>query len=1008
MTKLGKYEILGEIGRGGFAVVYRARDTELERIVALKVLHPQLTVDPKFVERFKREARTVAGIDHPHIATIYEVGEAGGQLYIAMALARGPSLAERIREQGALDWEEALDIIEQVSSALDYAHERGLVHRDIKPSNILLDPERGALLGDFGLSKTIESSGCSLTASSGVLGTPAYVAPEIWAGERPTPASDIYALGCVLYEALTGDILFGVDPPLLVMKRHDKGAPLDEGKVGEGFAAILFRALEKSPDVRYHQAGDFAAALRIESERVQRERERTRSQKRIADLLTQGKQAMREKSWDRAVSSFESVLKIDSRNRVARQALGRALRARARATHRGSLPIWAWTLASAFLLSLAGTGLWAATHLEVEPTLSQPTAANPSPTGAPVSIHPSTPSPLIVPTLESPTSTPPPVLPVLEGTPIPQPLAAISLDNTSQVVSLARWGKGNMTGLAYSPDGTLVAVASSLGIHIYSANSLEEMRFIDADVWISSVAFSFDAEVVASGVRDGTIRLWRVADGNPLHTLKGHTGNVTSVAFSPDGTILASCSQDNTVRLWQVSDGALLRTMERPGGWVNGVAFSPDGETVASGSNDGAVRLWRVSDGVLLRTMESSPDSWFAVSVYSVDFSPDGSVLASGAYDGKTRLWRASDGTLFRTLEGHTRSVDSVAFSPDGRRLASMSPADGTVRLWQVSDGALLQTLEESTDRVLDMAISPDDAIMATGLSDTTVQLWQVSDGTLLRSLVGHNDWVSSVAFSPDGAILASGSCANRDVLPRRCSDGEVRLWRVSDGTPLQTLPLFTGFVNSSSWLSSLAFSSDGTMLAAGLMDNTVRLWQVSSGMLLHTLAAHDDWVSSVAFSPDGATLASGSYDGAVRLWRASDGALLHTLQGHVWGQLDVAFSPEGEMLASGGCATTDEDDTERCLEGEVRLWQVDNGSLLRVLAGRTDHVTSVAFSPDGALLASGATDGTVGLWRVSDGIHLRTLTGHTGSVTDVVFSSDGTMLITKSGDGTVSLWGIL
>jgi serine/threonine protein kinase len=267
MRKLGKYEILEELGRGGFAVVYKARDTELERLVALKVLHPQLTVDPKFIERFKREARTTAGMNHPHIATVYDVGEAEGQLYIAMELACGPSLAEHIQDQGTLPREEALKILEQAASALDYAHERGFVHRDVKPSNILLDPNKGALLTDFGLSRMIESSGCSLTVSGGVMGTPAYIAPEIWAGERPTPASDVYALGCVLYEMVTGEVLFGTDSPLTVMRRHDEGPQLNMNKVGEGMGPVLLKALEKSPDERYQRAGEFAVALRGESGR---------------------------------------------------------------------------------------------------------------------------------------------------------------------------------------------------------------------------------------------------------------------------------------------------------------------------------------------------------------------------------------------------------------------------------------------------------------------------------------------------------------------------------------------------------------------------------------------------------------------------------------------------------------------------------------------------------------------------------------------------------------------
>jgi serine/threonine protein kinase len=364
MTKLGKYEIIEEIGRGGFAVVYKAQDLNRDQIIALKVLHPQLTIDPKFVERFKREARTVAGLNHPHIATVYEVGEANGQLYISMELAQGPSLAERIRGGGPLAWEEALEILEQVSSALDHAHDRGFVHRDIKPSNILLDSDKGALLSDFGLSKMIEPSGQSLTASGGVLGTPAYIAPEIWAGERPIPASDIYALGCVLYETITGEVLFGSESPLIVMKRHDEGPRIDTAKLGTEFAPLLLKALEKLPTERYQRAGEFTDELWCEWNRVKAEQEKEQRHRRVAELLAQGKRATREKQWDKAIRGFQAALEIDGDSQTARRGLARAQRVYERTKRARKAPAWAWALGVLAVLLLGGGLLLGATQQE--------------------------------------------------------------------------------------------------------------------------------------------------------------------------------------------------------------------------------------------------------------------------------------------------------------------------------------------------------------------------------------------------------------------------------------------------------------------------------------------------------------------------------------------------------------------------------------------------------------------------------------------------------------------
>jgi WD40 repeat protein len=290
-----------------------------------------------------------------------------------------------------------------------------------------------------------------------------------------------------------------------------------------------------------------------------------------------------------------------------------------------------------------------------------------------------------------------------------------------------------------------------------------------------------------------------------------------------------------------------------------------------------------------LRTFEGHTDS-----VGSVVFSPDGAILASGSGDRTIRLWRVSDGQSVRQLEGHTSSVWSVAFSPDGAALASGSE-DKTVRLWRVSDGQSVRQLEGHTSSVWSVAFSPDGATLASGSSDKTIRLWRVADGQPLRTLEGHTDWVRSVAFSPDGATVASGS-----------DDKTIRLWRVSDGKPLRTIPGHTD------WVRTVAFSPDepdGATVASGNDDKTICLWRVSDGNPRRTLQGHTHWVWSVAFNPDGATLASGSEDKTIRLWRVADGQPLRTLEHHFRPVRSVAFSPDGATLASGG-----QDNT-------IRLW---------------------------------------------------------------------------------------
>jgi len=429
--------------------------------------------------------------------------------------------------------------------------------------------------------------------------------------------------------------------------------------------------------------------------------------------------------------------------------------------------------------------------------------------------------------------------------------------------------------MAFSPDGRMLASWHTMtGIRVWRVPDGKLLYTLED--WINDAAFSPDGEILAFATGDA-VRLWRVSDWTLLREVEGNTlDTAIRAAFSPDGTMLASISYTGRVQLWQVADGKSLASFGPGSGTCYGaLAFSPDSQTLVSAAMD--LQFWRVPDGTSIRILEG-----YIPPVRSVAISPDGRTITAvsegpSAAGSNVRLWRVSDGSARALAEGG--EALSVAYSPDGAHLA-LGMWDGTVWLWQLSDDKLLHTMERHSAQVQSVAFSPDGKLLASSAMGE-VRLWQVGDGTLLRTLEPSGaGWMESAAFSPDGDFLAS------------FSNGKVWLWQMPDGALVNSFE-----TEDDGYAGSVAFSPDSAALALGKHDK-VLVWQVADGKLLRTLDVPAG-VSSIVFSPDGSLLVSASGD-TVQLWRVSDGSLLHTLAGHTGVVTSVAFSADGRFIASG------------------------------------------------------------------------------------------------------------
>ena len=533
-------------------------------------------------------------------------------------------------------------------------------------------------------------------------------------------------------------------------------------------------------------------------------------------------------------------------------------------------------------------------------------------------------------------------------------------------------------GLAFSPDGTLLASGSADNtVKLWDTASRRELRTLAGHTGgVKAVAFRTDGQWLASGGIDGNIKFWEVATGREVRNMGGN-GSVTTVAFSPDGRYFVVGNMEKVVRLWDLKSGHEPLTLAGHNGFITSLAFSADGRWLASGSVDRTVKIWNAETGSEQRTLMGHTDR-----VTALAFSPDGQRLATGSLDTKVKLWQVGAWTEQRFLIAGPARVMALAFTPDSQTLIS-AYANKTIKLNEARTGRELNTIADATKddliEAISIAFSNDGRWLASSTGDKTVGLRDVSTGRDSRSLTTHSYSVYATAFSAGGHWFATGGKENT-----------IKLWEIATGRELSTLEPNGGFVNT------IAFSPDEHCLASGSLSGRIALWDVATGQQLRDLTGHGSSVNSVAFSPDGKWLVSGSNDNSVRLWNVADGSEARPAGKHSAEVNSVAFSPDGKTIVSGSA------------DKQVKVWDATTGSEQRNLSGHSGDVLAVAFSPDGQLIASGGTDKLIKIWSATTGREVTTLVSHDAEVKALAFSNDGLLLASGSKDSTIKIWNVV